>query len=258
MVKGAVIFGSTRFSFFFFPPPPPPPHQAHTAFDAISGCVAFVLDTSQRLLPPADWQAQQPPVIPLQAEVSTKRKRCRQDDGSYDSTVPSSSAQDLPATNVGMFVRAPTELDQSQTARVVKHSGETQSTSMASQSRSEALGATGLGVSALSGCGLKSGAVLAVAKQAAAVLQQHACRQEQQRADTGAQQPEQTHRCLSSVHCIVYTYIPLCYVRGHPHATSVLCCLLALPAPLTAAQERLEKAAIPRLHPWHRLTVFCG
>lgn len=144
--------------------------------------------------------------MPFPAEVSAQRKRCRKDDALFDSAVPPApavapSARDPRAPNVSVSVRGTAEVEPTRTAGVVTHNredcvSETLTNNLPGQYRSEAVGATASGTTALGRCGAKSEAVLAAAKEAAAVLKQHACREQQQRAMREAQHVEQAHRCL--------------------------------------------------------------
>lgn len=157
----------------------------------------------------ADWHAsQQQPAVAVSIEVSPQRKRCRQDDGLDDQAVPplsavESSARDPRAPNVNVVMRAPTQVEHAVAAVAVTHNGddrvsEVLSNNLASQSRSAAPATTGLdGLAAPCG-GSKVGAVLSAAKQAAAVLMQHAYRREQHLANAAAEHAQQMHRYLAS------------------------------------------------------------
>lgn len=145
---------------------------------------------------PAEWQASQQQPAALPTKVSTNRKRCRQDVEQDDIAVPLlsaglSSARDPQAPNVNVVVRAPAEVAPLPPAAVATNSADDSSEALSSvlakHRHSGALAAR---------YGSNLGAVLVAAKQAAAVLKQHACSQLQQRAKEAAQNAQQTHRCL--------------------------------------------------------------
>ena len=165
--------------------------------------------------------------MPVSTEVSPQRKRCRQDDGLYEQVVPplsavESSARDSRAPNVNVVVRAPTQVEQSVAAVAVTHNGddrvpEVLSNNLASQNRSGALATTGLdALAAPLGGGPKAGDVLSAAKQAAAVLVQHAHRQEQHLANAAAEQAQQMHRYLASQANLTASCLSQCRIHTLP------------------------------------------
>lgn len=125
----------------------------------------------------------------LPTEVSTKRKR---EDGD-DLAVPLplgglSSVQEVQAPDVNIVVRGPAEVEPLPPGGVATNSAVDSSEALSSDwAKHRHAGALA------TKCGSNLGAVLVAAKQAAAVLKQHAYRQSQQRAKEVAQQ---AHRYL--------------------------------------------------------------
>ena len=140
----------------------------------------------------------------MSTEVSPQHKRCRQDDQLYNKAVSllsavESSARDPQAPNVSVVMHAPTQ-DKHAAVAVTRNGDDCVSevsNDLVSQHCSGSVATTRLeGLSTDLGAGSKLGAVLSAAKQAAAVLRQHAFRREQHLANAAAEHAQQMHRYL--------------------------------------------------------------